>query len=106
MRTKYQTVFISRNEPEREFELTFEISPERHFHIITEVQVYDRGRDIYLRINHFHDSQNPWRGMADSILDYISFSIEIQPHPTGAAISIIEKIITIIHNIRNLQPCK
>lgn len=106
MRTKYKTVFISRNEEDRTFDLTFAIEATKRLHMITDVQVYDRKRDVFLEL-----SRNPatnldhWHCTAKSILDYIQFDVDILVVSTGASVSVVEKVITVIHSEDNLQPC-
>lgn len=104
MRTKYKTVFISRNEEDRTFDLTFEILAEKRMHVVTDVQVYDRKRDAYLELYPINQGET-WRGELKSFFDYLKFNINITPTSTGVSFSVIEHVITIIHSEDNLQPC-
>lgn len=106
MRTKYKTVFISRNEEDRTFDLTFAIEATKRMHMITDVQVYDRKRDIFMRLSrHTSTELDQFHARVDSIQDYLHFDIDILAQPTGAFVSVVEKVITIIHSEDNLQPC-
>jgi len=105
MKNKYTTKFTSKNEKDRVFTLSFQIEPCTHIHVIANVQCYDHRRDVYLNCTRKSITRINWHGTFESVVDYLTFEVEICPTPTGATVSVIEKVITSIAFIENLQPC-
>lgn len=99
---RYQFPFISSNDENENFVLTFDVLPARNLHIVCNVQVYQCRGDMFCKItSHVADKRTCLH--VESIHNSMKFGIEIFVHPEGCEIFVIEQVLTTIAHV-NIKP--
>lgn len=101
MRNKYRLQFTSKNESKEKFTLEFQLDHQR----IEWITVYQHTVDAFCEVKATNQVAQSVHATVKSILNYLSFDIDIIIIPTGAEVFVVEKIITLINHTPNLHPC-